>query len=497
MVLAAPRRPAPGTSLAYLLGGSGGSQEGWMAISGVRLCVAGCVGTHERDEFCEALRRAGHEVAGPDDRDPRLPSVIVFAGAPSEALDLVRVQRTLADERLLVVALGDDRLERGAAHQLIAAGAADVLVRGAGEPGLDRLAARVAARLARWAAIDALLATEAVAQTLIGTSATWNRVLRQIVEVARFTDAPVLITGETGTGKELVSRLIHELDPRTARRELVVLDCTTIVPELSGSEFFGHEKGSFTGAVAARNGAFALADDGTLFLDEVGELPLLLQAELLRVIQEHSYKRVGGSVWQTTSFRLVCATNRDLAREQAEGRFRADLFYRISGWTFHLPPLRERREDIPALVRHFLREQLGARLEIDDAVLDHMVRREYRGNIRELRQLCTRIAHRHVGPGPVTLGDLGGDLAHDADDSDEAWCDPSFHRAIAKAVALGVGLKEIGRIAEDAAVRLAVHRENGSLQHAARRLGVTDRALQLRRASARAAELGAPNGKLG
>jgi len=237
--------------------------------------------------------------------------------------------------------------------------------------------------------------------------------------------------------------------------------------------------------VLARTGAFALADDGTLFLDEVGELPLLLQAELLRVVQEHTFKRVGGSVWQTTSFRLVCATNRDLELERREGRFRSDLYYRIAGWTFHLPALADRREDILPLARHFLGEQLGEPPELDDAVAEHLVQRDFRGNIRELRQLCARIAHRHVGPGPITFGDLGGDLACATGDT---WCDQAFQRSIGKAVAMGINLKEIGRIAEDVAVQFAVSSENGSLQGAARRLGVTDRALQLRRAAARRTE---------
>ena len=457
----------------------------------IRLCFASCVGASARSEIGDAVRLAGLEAAGPHDADPLVPSVIVFGTGLGEALELVRAQGAHVHERVLVVGLDCGR--PGAARQLIAAGAADVL----GRSTYTQVVERIAARLDRWAAIDALLATDVVAQTLVGTSPAWRRVLRQIVEVARFTDTPILITGETGTGKELVSRLVHALDPRTVKRDFVVLDCTTIVPELSGSEFFGHEKGSFTGAVAARNGAFALADDGTLFLDEVGELPLPLQAELLRVVQERSYKRVGGSVWQATSFRLVCATNRELERERDEGRFRADLYYRISGWTFQLPALHERREDIPALVRHFLGEHLASPPELDAAVLDHLMRRRFRGNIRELRQICARIAHRHVGPGPITLGDLGADLSGTPEAGEDDWCDQSFHRSIGKAVAMGVGLKEIGRIAEDVAVRLAVHRENGSLQHAARRLGVTDRALQLRRASSRALEPGAPVDKPG
>src|SRR5437763_9151048 len=135
------------------------------------------------------------------------------------------------------------------------------------------------------------------------------------MEAAFFTDAPVLSTGETGTGKELIARLVHSLDARSKKRDLVVVDCTTIVPTLSGSEFFGHERGAFTGAVSTREGAFALADGGTLFLDEVGELPLTLQPRLLRVLQEHTYKRVGGNLWQEAKFRLVCATNRNLETE--------------------------------------------------------------------------------------------------------------------------------------------------------------------------------------
>jgi transcriptional regulator with GAF, ATPase, and Fis domain len=315
-------------------------------------------------------------------------------------------------------------------------------------------------------------------------------VLREVVEVARFTSASVLITGETGTGKELVARLIHALDPRPEKRSFCVLDCATIVPELSGSEFFGHEKGAFTGAVAARNGAFALADDGTLFLDEVGELPLSLQSELLRVVQEQTYKRVGGSTWQRARFRLVCATNRDLVVERQEGRFRSDLFYRISGWTFHLPPLRERHDDVLPLVEHFLHEHLGRRPKLDDAVRDYFSRRHFAGNVRELRQLVTRMAHRYAGTGRITVGDLGTDAeSYFTVSEPEEWCGDAFQRSIERALLQGVGLREIRRITEDTAVEAALRGEKGNLQNAARRLGVTDRALQLRRASQRAAEL--------
>ena len=220
---------------------------------------------------------------------------------------------------------------------------------------VDNPSSHVAARLARWDRIDALIEAPTVRRELVGGSAAWLGCLRQVVEMAVFSDGPVLLLGESGTGKELVARLVHALDTRPEKGELVVLDCTTVVPELSGSEFFGHERGAFTGAVAARDGAFALADGGTLFLDEVGELPLTLQAQLLRVVQERTYKRVGCNVWQRTSFRLVCATHRDLRQDGGGGAVPRRLLppHRQP----HLSPAaaaRARREDILPLARHFL-----------------------------------------------------------------------------------------------------------------------------------------------
>ena len=161
-------------------------------------------------------------------------------------------------------------------------------------------------------------------------------------------------------------------DPRSRppprQGPFITLDCTTVVPTLAGSEFFGHERGAFTGAVAARDGAFALADGGTLFLDEVGELPPALQAELLRVVQEGAYKRVGGNRWQRTRFRLVSATHRDLAQEAAADRFRHDFLYRIAPWRCPLPPLRERPDDVLVLARHFLERLDGTAPPLDPAV---------------------------------------------------------------------------------------------------------------------------------
>ncbi len=198
--------------------------------------------------------------------------------------------------------------------------------------------AGIAARLKRWLTIDELIASPEIRDTLVGEGCAWVSMLRDVVEFARFTDASLLITGESGTGKELVARLIHALDP-LRRKRLVLLDCSTVVPELSGSEFFGHERGAFTTAVAEREGAFALADGGTLFLDEVGELPLRLQAELLRVVQERTYKRIGSNTWKETNFRLICATNRDLREEKARGAFRADFYHRLAAGILELRAL--------------------------------------------------------------------------------------------------------------------------------------------------------------
>ena len=321
----------------------------------------------------------------------------------------------------------------------------------------------------------------------MGVSRAWQSVLRQVAEIARFTQSSILVVGESGTGKELMARLIHTLDARPEKRDLVVLDCTTIVPELAGSEFFGHEKGAFTGATATREGAFALANGGTLFLDEVGELPTGLQCQLLRVIQERSFKKVGSNTWEHTCFRLVCATNRDLSRAVENGGFRHDLYFRIANWVCRLPPLRERTEDILPLARHFLKECLpdGDYPELDGAVCDYLLQRSYPGNVRELKQLISRISHRHVGEGPITAGDIPEDERPTGTDAATDWRGSRFEGVIRRALVAGARLKEIREAAVETAIRIAMSDEEGNLQRAARRLGVTDRALQMRRALSR------------
>jgi transcriptional regulator with GAF, ATPase, and Fis domain len=412
------------------------------------------------------------------------PGIVFFDAVSPALIDFLRRVSRSGLVRVLAIAesaavLHDSR----GPWALLRAGAADVF---AWDHWRDPVH-EVVTRLERWAEVDALVASPLVRRNLLGESPSWIAALRDIIEVARFTDAGMLVTGESGTGKELVARLIHSLDRRRERRELVVLDCTTVVAELAGSEFFGHERGAFTGASGPREGAFALADRGTLFLDEIGELRPHLQAQLLRVIQEGTYKRVGGNVWHRTSFRLVCATHRDLPDEVARGAFRADLYYRIASVTCRLPPLRDRPDDIVPLFLHFIahaRPDEGPP-ELDDAVRMHLVRRAYPGNVRDLEQLAARVACRHVGSGPITAGDLPEDEWPADEEMEEEWRDGAFDTAIRRALACGVGLKDIGRLASESAIRIAVGDEDGNLQRAAHKLGVTDRALQLRKARGR------------
>jgi formate hydrogenlyase transcriptional activator len=227
---------------------------------------------------------------------------------------------------------------------------------------------------------------------IVGSGPALRGVLQQI-ETAAPTDSSILIQGETGTGKELVARAIHRLSSR-ANATFVKLNCAAIPAGLIESELLGHEKGAFTGAVGQRIGRFELAHRGTLFLDEIGELPLEMQPKLLRVLQEGQFERIGGTLTISSDFRLVAATNRDLRAMVAQQQFRADLFYRINVFPITLPALRERREDIPTLVRYFVQEfSTRMRKSIDaipTEVMETLVNYSWPGNIRELRNIIER-----------------------------------------------------------------------------------------------------------
>jgi transcriptional regulator with GAF, ATPase, and Fis domain len=257
------------------------------------------------------------------------------------------------------------------------------------------------------------LGRDSLTETVVGADAGLRNVIERVTQVAK-TDASVLLLGETGSGKEVIARAIHE---RSARRggPFIRVNCGAVPPELIDSELFGHEKGSFTGALAARRGWFERADGGTLFLDEVGELAPAVQVRLLRVLQDHVVQRIGGEREQTVDVRLVAATHRDLPELVREGRFREDLWYRIAVFPIILPPLRERVEDLPALARHFIQRAANrAGLHappLDAASLARLAAYPWPGNVRELGAVIERAVilgqgerldvESALGPGPA------------------------------------------------------------------------------------------------
>src|SRR3954470_13595904 len=235
---------------------------------------------------------------------------------------------------------------------------------------------------------------------VIGCSAAVQDVLRQVHLVAP-TEATVLIQGETGTGKEVIADAIHGLSPRSTK-PAVKVNCAAIPRDLLESELFGHERGAFTGALSQRIGRFELADRGTLFLDEIGDIPLELQPKLLRVLQEHEFERLGSNRTVQTNVRILAATHRNLSRMVAEGSFRADLFYRLSIFPILLPALRDRRGDLPLLIRHFVEEyarRLNKQIDtIPQATMEAMQRYSWPGNIRELQNFISRAVILTSGP---------------------------------------------------------------------------------------------------
>jgi formate hydrogenlyase transcriptional activator len=244
---------------------------------------------------------------------------------------------------------------------------------------------------------------------IVGKSPALETVLEQVERVAT-TDSTVLVQGETGTGKELIARAVHKLSSRCGRA-FVKLNCAAIPLDLLESELFGHERGAFTGAIAQKIGRFEMADKGTLFLDEVGDIPPALQPKLLRVLQEQEFERLGSTRTHQVDVRLVAATNRDLAEMVNRGEFRSDLYYRLNVFPVKLPPLRERREDIPALVTHFV-ETLGRRLgrqieHIPPETMSALSSYHWPGNIRELQNLIERaviLSDYGVLPNPLPAG---------------------------------------------------------------------------------------------
>src|SRR5579883_1417463 len=296
-------------------------------------------------------------------------------------------------------------------------------------------------------------------ENIIGRSRAVREVLGRIVRIAP-TDAIVLITGESGTGKELVAKAIHANSKR-AERPFVPVNCAAITETLLESELFGHAKGSFTGAVSARKGLFEEADGGTFFFDEIAETPITFQAKLLRAFQENEIRRVGENKPIRVNVRIIAATNQDLLNAVAEKRFRQDLYYRLNVARFQLPPLRERREDIPELVSHFMdkyNRKMGCRARLHDNVFDALAHYEFPGNIRELEHMIEQ-AVALVQNGVVT--------------GDDVLPAPASTPASTAAGGGGRALADVVDSAERQAIEGALREAEGSREKAAELLAIS------------------------
>ena len=305
---------------------------------------------------------------------------------------------------------------------------------------------------------------------IVGTSAALTAVLKQ-VEIVAPTESTVLILGETGTGKELIARAIHAASSRS-RRPFVKLNCAAIPTGLLESELFGHEKGAFTGAIAQRIGRFELADGGTVFLDEVGEIPLELQPKLLRVLQEREFERLGSTRTLRTDARLIAATNRELQKMVEQRKFREDLFYRLNVFPICVPALRERPEDIPLLVNHFAQRfarRMNRTIEtIPAETMAALTRYPWPGNIRELQNLIERAVILSHGPVlQIPLQDLDNRTALRRDNGKDQTLEAAERTHI-----LAI-LKETRWVlggARGAAARLGINRS--TLQFRLKKLGI-------------------------
>jgi two-component system response regulator AtoC len=313
---------------------------------------------------------------------------------------------------------------------------------------------------------DVSTSEQGVMPQLIGNSPAWIEIFKNIGRVAA-TDVGVLLLGESGTGKEVVARTIHENSARS-RRPFIILNCAALPPELLESELFGHERGAFTGAIAQKRGKFEAADGGTIFLDEIGELPLSLQPKLLRVLQEHAFERVGGTASIHADVRVIAATNRPLEDDVEQKTFRADLFYRLNAFTVRLPPLRERQSDILPLAEYFLaryakRNQVSVTGLAADAIVA-LQSYPFPGNVRELEHLIERAAVK-AGGRAITAEQIQEELtkakspAPGAFDTQAAIGLP-FHDAVAiwERYLIEQVLKAAHGNKSDAARRLGIHR---------------------------------------
>jgi two-component system response regulator FlrC len=423
-----------------------------------------------REFLQEALNALGCAVTAVEDGQAAVDAMA------TEAFDLVVTDLRMPgkDGMAVLAASRADVAERpvvlvtahGAMHVAVdamRAGAADVLEKPVSVDALELLLERVRQRT-RLLRENALLREESVGGDMVVASPQMRSVVDVVTRVAR-SSATVLVQGESGTGKECIAALLHKRSERAARA-FVKLNCAAVPEALLESELFGHEAGAFTGAGRRREGRFELADGGTLFLDEVGEMSPAMQAKLLRVLQEGEFERVGGSETVKVDVRVVAATNRDLEQEVEAGRFRGDLLYRLNVVPVTLPPLRERREDIVPLARHFLRDELRFTAEAEAALAEW----SWPGNVRELQNMVQRV-----------------ELMVDGDEVDrvavQRWLDPEAGAAEEPTVVLpavdpltalvGRPLAEV----EHELIQRTLDRCNGNRKRTAETLGIGVRTL--------------------
>jgi two-component system response regulator AtoC len=416
------------------------------------------------------LEEAGHEVLTAADgllglkllRKENFDLVISDLKMPGmSGLEIFRETRQDPDPPQFIFLTAFGRVEEAVAA--IKEGAADFLTKPLEDPDtLLALVDRIIAEQGRTREYLSLKETEAAGippEDLIFAGTAMNTV-RTLIRDVSATTANVLIYGESGTGKELVARTVHLMSPRRTA-PFIPLNCAAIPESLLESELFGHEKGAFTGAIQARQGKFELARGGTIFLDEIGEMPLPLQAKLLRVLQERVFERVGGAREIKADVRVIAATNRNLQDDVAEQRFREDLYYRLNVFPVQLPPLRERVDAIPVLVDHFLQRfsrQIGKKLKgVDPEAMDHMKEYGWPGNIRELQNVMERavILAREV----IRCANLPDEILRSSDHA--------LH-----------GGKEVLKSVEREMILKALQRNGDNRRLAAAELGISRRTLQ-------------------
>lgn len=430
----------------------------------------------QREMLRDHLLREGHRVLEAEAGDTALELLkantfdlllLDYRMAGMNGLEVLKEAKRLCPdvEAILITAYGAVET----AVEAMKAGAADYLAKPIELDELSLLIERIARHRTLVRENDLLrreLGAKGVSTDTIRFKSSRMAELIQLAGRVASSQATVLIQGETGTGKELMARLVHQLSPR-AHRPLIIVNCAAIPETLLESELFGHEKGAFTGAVQRRIGRFEQADGGTLFLDEIGELTPTVQVKLLRFLQEREFQRVGGERTLKADVRIVCATHQDLESRVKEGVFREDLFYRIHVVTLKIPPLRERKEDIPVLVDHFIqryaRENQKNVQGVSREARDRLMRYDFPGNVRELENIIERAVVISQDP-VISIRDLPFQECLDMEEAEEAGRTGTLHEAMENL--------------ERRMIREALEQAESNQSQAARLLGLSERMLR-------------------